>query len=127
MFMEKLAKNINDENFAEMIDLKNFEQFKEDFKKIESNSALRKIYDSYLDIYDKPTYDVEKQIWIARIAYQEKRGLLPTNGYNKRLKKYVEDSFTEFIKELDKNLSKENFRKFLEVFVAYHKFFTGAK
>ena len=110
MFMEQIAENINNENFAKMIDLEEFENFKLDFKKIFSNSGLRKIYDVYLDIYDKPTYDVEKQIWIARIAYQEKRKLLPLG-------------FAEFIKELDKNLNKENLKKFLEVFVAYHKYF----
>lgn len=124
MFMEEIAKNINDKNFAEMIDLEKFDkigfykfnkrenkkEFVSDFVKIKSNSWLRKIYDAYLDIYEKSNYNVEKQIWIARIAYQEKRWLLPW-------------WFTEFIKELNKNLSKENFKKFLEVFVAYHKYF----
>ena len=110
MFMEEIAKNINDKNFAEMIDLREFEKFKENFRKISSNSWLRKIYDAYLDIYEKSDYNVEKQIWVARIAYQEKRKLLPWG-------------FTEFIKELNKNLSKENFKKFLEVLVAYHKYF----
>jgi hypothetical protein len=77
MFMEEIAKNINDKNFAENIDLEGFKKYEKDFKKISSNSGLRKIYDAYLDIYDKSTYNIEKQIWIARIAYQEKRKLLP--------------------------------------------------
>jgi len=110
MFMEQIAKNINDKNFAEIIDLEKFKEYENEFKKISSNSWLRKIYDAYLDIYDKSTYEVEKQIWIARIAYQEKRKLLPWG-------------FAEFIKKIDKNLTKENLKKFLEVFVAYHKYF----
>ena len=135
--MEKIAKNINNDNFAEMIDLERFkevwftikskngkEKFISEFELIESNSGLRKIFDSYLEIYDKSDYEIEKQIWIAKIAYQEKRWLLPTNKKYKKLNnKYVLASFTEFIKELDRNLNKENFKRFLEILVAYHKYF----
>lgn len=110
MFMEEIAKNLNNENFAEMIDLEKFKKCEYDLKKISSNSWLRKIYDTYLDIYNKDNYDIEKQIWIARIAYQEKRKLLPWG-------------FAQFVKEIDKNLKKENFKKFMEVLVAYHKYF----
>ena len=98
-----------------IVDLLSFESFnkiKEDLKQIRSNSALRKIYDTYLDLYDNPNYDIKKQIWLARIAYQEKRKTSPIPKW-----------FSEFIRQVINKLDKENFKDFLEVFVAYHKYF----
>ena len=120
MFMEKILKQIEQwEKLEKILDLDNFENIywkdkgwrkKHEFEKIKSASALRKVYDAYLDIYDKDNYKIEKQIWIAKVAYQEKRKILP-------------DGFTKFIKWVINKLSKEDFKKFLEVFVAYHKYF----
>ena len=109
-----LVKEINSKNFAEKIDLDYIKPYVDSFKKNVGNSALRKIYDAYLDITEKKDedYEIEKQIWIAKIAYQEKRRLLP-NGFAKSLK------------IAEENLWKDLFKKFLEVLVAYHKYLWG--
>ena len=109
-----LVKEINPENFAEKIDLDNIKPYIDSFKKNVWNSALRKIYDAYLDITEKKDedYAIEKQIWIAKIAYQEKRKLLP-------------NSFAKSLKIAEENLGKDLFKKFLEVLIAYHKYLWG--
>jgi CRISPR/Cas system CSM-associated protein Csm2 small subunit len=76
---------------------------------------LRKVYDAYLEFYDKDwqEYDLHKTLWIAKIAYQEKR-----NQWG------LPSGFSKFIEEVDNLLGdKELFKKFLEMFVAYHKYF----
>jgi hypothetical protein len=34
---------------------------------------LRKVYDAFLDFYDDENFEIQKTIWIAKLAYQEKR------------------------------------------------------
>lgn len=109
LFMKSYIDCFDANNLAESLSLESFKKVSEDFKKIQSNSALRKVYDSYLDTNYN---NVKIQIWFARIWYQEKRQLLP-NGFLKFL--------TEVYDKLERN--NEKFKDFLEVFVAYHKYF----
>jgi len=140
MFLEQYAKNFNANDFAKSISLEEFWKYKDEFNKISSNSSLRKIFDSYLDIFEKyewNDFEIEKEIWFARIAYQEQRWLLPVKKereyfdkiQRKKVKEIIEDnSFTEFLREIYNKLNNsEKFKQFLEVFIAYHKFFTWAK
>ena len=121
MFLEQYANNFDANNFAKYLSLEEFERdynfFIKNWKKqhlfenISSNSSLRKIYDSYLKILEKEDFEIEKEIWFAKIAYQEKRKLLP-------------NWFIKFLRTIYKKINDKNkFQKFLEVFVAYHKYF----
>ena len=112
-FMVGYLSSFSKDNFSESICLETFEKFKEDFEKINSSSSLRKIYDTYLDILSRDKdIDLQIQIWFAKIGYQEKRKILP-------------EGFLSFLNQIYNKLSKdhEKFRDFLEVFVAYHKYF----
>ncbi len=101
------------------LSLENVQKYENDFKKINSSSALRKVYDAFLDFYDRDDFEIQKTIWIAKLAYQEKR----TSQWRKTI---LPDWFAIFIDEVYKKLNdKELFKKFLEAFVAYHKYFTG--
>ena len=120
IFMKPYVERFNADNLSESLSLEAFDkedlyyeyfnkQKKHLLEKIKSNSSLRKVFDSYLDT----NYDNTRiQIWFAKIWYQEKRKLLP-------------DGFLEFLSKVYDNLDKDNekFKDFLEVFVAYHKYF----
>ena len=108
-FMKSYVDNFNVDDLSESLSLEAFKSVSWEFKDIKSNSSLRKVFDSYLDT----NYDNTRiQIWFAKIWYQEKRKLLP-------------DGFLEFLSKVYDNLDKDNekFKDFLEVFVAYHKYF----
>jgi CRISPR/Cas system CSM-associated protein Csm2 small subunit len=113
-FWDNYLEEIEWKTLAEKLSIDCFEKLKVNFndKNMKSNSALRKVFDSYLKILDKKEFDVEKEILFAKIWYQEQRDLFPKG-------------FTEFLREMYKNLwsDKKSFHKFLEVFVAYHKYF----
>ena len=112
-FWKSYLDYIESKTLAEKLSLESFEKMKQDFNNMNSNSALRKVFDSYLKILKQgENFEVEKEILFAKIAYQEKRNLFP-NGFTKFLRKIYEDL------QNDKN----KFKQFLEVFVAYHKFF----
>ena len=112
-FMESYVNNFDADNLDKSLSLNSFEVVSWDFSKIWSNSSLRKVFDSYLDTKYNNNYDNTRiQVWFAKIWYQEKRGQLP-NGFLKFLSKIYEKL----------NKDNEKFRDFLEVFVAYHKYF----
>ena len=127
IFMKPYVERFNADNLSESLSLEAFDkedlyyeyfnkQKKHLLEKIKSNSSLRKVFDSYLDIVNnndnEELQNVKIQIWFAKIWYQEKRKLLP-------------DGFLEFLSKVYDNLDKDNekFKDFLEVFVAYHKYF----
>ncbi len=131
MFLQKYVDNFSSENFAKSISLENFEIYKSDFKKINSNSSIRNIFDSYIKIFEKwiqgnkNDFEIEKEIWFAKIWYQEQRWLLPANKRNPRKRIEEKNSFLEFLRAIYKKLNNPKmFKQFLEVFVAYHKYFT---
>lgn len=110
-FAVAYSENFDFQNSLSLGAFKNWgaEEF---FSLIGSTSALRKVYDSYLDIYQKENATLHIDIWLAKIAYQESRKILPL-------------WFAEFLNTIYQKVGKdgEKFKDFLEVFVAYHKFF----
>lgn len=115
-FMQSYVDNFN---FETSLSLNSFEEVKDEFKSISSNSWLRKIYDAYLDKVLNPNNNqkIEVDVWLAKIWYQEKRKLLPS-GFLKFL-----DWIWTKIKAYDEAKQYENFKTFLEVFLSYHKYF----
>jgi CRISPR-associated protein, csm2 family len=73
---------------------------------------LRKVYDSYNAIYQTKNSALQIDIWLAKIAYQEARKVLP-------------EGFARFLNSIYEKVNKnpDQFKDFLEVFVAYHRFF----
>ncbi|MCR5411456.1 MAG: type III-A CRISPR-associated protein Csm2 [Patescibacteria group bacterium] len=80
---------------------------------------MRKIYDAYLDkvMNDAKNQNIEIDIWFAKIGYQESRKLLPMGFLN-----FLENIFHK-VERYDSEKKYENFKDFLEVFLAYHKYF----
>lgn len=113
-FWDDYLEEIDWKTLAQKLSIESFEKLKNDFNnnKMKSNSALRKVFDSYIKILKNEDFDVEKEILFAKIWYQEQRDLFPK-------------WFTRFLREIYINLwdNKNDFHKFLEVFVAYHKYF----
>ncbi|UFX83259.1 type III-A CRISPR-associated protein Csm2 [Candidatus Absconditicoccus praedator] len=114
VFMKQYLDNFDASDLAKSFSLESFEALGESFKKIKSNSSLRKVYDTYLDIIngggDK---DTQIQIWFAKIAYQETRK-----------DSSIPQGFVKFLKGIYNKINDKNkFKDFLEVFVAYHKYF----
>ena len=117
ILMKDLVETINKDNFGEKIELNYFTWQIKGFVRDVKNSALRKVYDSYLDIYDKPNYDVEKHIWIAKLAYQEKR--------KNQGRTILPAWFTLALQKIESKIWKKLFKKFMEVLIAYHKYLWG--
>jgi len=117
--MKDLVDSITKENFSEKIEMGYFKKQIKWFVWLVKNSALRKVYDSYLDICDKSEkeYEIEKQIWIAKLAYQEKR--------KNQGKTILPAWFTLALKKIENKLWKDLFKKFMEVLIAYHKYLWG--
>lgn len=87
------------------------------FESLNSTSSVRKIYDNYLTCYEKykdspESLKLQIEIWFAKVAYQESRKIFP-------------QGFMRFLKKIYDKVNKDSqyFKDFLEVFVAYHKFF----
>ena len=101
-------------NFQNSLTLQVFEKYdaKSFFWRLNSASALRKVYDSYNTIYQTKNSALQIDIWLAKIAYQEARKVLP-------------EGFARFLNSIYEKVNKNphQFKDFLEVFVAYHKFF----
>lgn len=118
---ELILPYLKDFSYERSLSLEYFEQHnaQEIFNQISSSSSLRKIYDSYMDILQKEgekndiDMSVQIDIWMAKVAYQGARNIVPS-----RLANFFNKIYT---KNLNKDAKK--FRDFLEVFVAYHKFF----
>ncbi len=125
MFLQNYVNNFDINNFSKNLELETFWsdymyvndrrtwKKKHEFELIQSNSSLRKVFDTYLKIIDDNDEDfqIEKEIFFAKIWYQEKRKLFP-------------NWFTKNLREIYKNINDKNrFKQFLEVFVAYHKYF----
>ena len=107
----------NFENLASSLSLEYFENYiKSELLNINSGSSLRNVFDTYLKILEKSDFEIEIEILFAKIAYQEKRTqkILP-EWFSKFLRKIFEEKLSR---------NKDDFKKFLEVFVAYHKYFT---
>jgi len=106
-------------NLTSSLSLDFFENnLKNDLEKINSSSSLRNVFDTYLKIYEKEDFEIEIEILFAKIAYQEKR---KAQG-----RTILPDWFARFLRKIyEEKLSKnkDDFKKFLEVFVAYHKYF----
>ena len=119
-FMKTYLNEFDPNDLATSFSMEQFEKVQKDFREIKSNSSLRKVYDNYYDIISwwDQNKEVQIQIWFAKIWYQEKRP-------NSSLPRW----FMEFLKNIYNELNDMNrFRDFLEVFVAYHKYFNpGAK
>ena len=115
--MKDLVDTISKDNFGEKIELDYFTSQIKEFVKDVKNSALRRVYDSYLDIYEKPNYEIEKNIWIAKLAYQEKR--------KNQGKTILPAWFTLALKKIEAKIWKDLFKKFMEVLIAYHKYLWG--
>jgi len=119
--VDKINKvdKVDEEKFASIIEMNYFKNQIKWFVQLVKNSALRKVYDSYLDICDKDKkdYEVEKQVWIAKLAYQEER----KNQGKTILPKW----FTLALKKIEEKLWKDFFKKFMEVLIAYHKYLWG--
>ena len=132
-FMQSYADNFD---FEKSLSLESFSNSEKDlcFKKtwdikkwfsctwynaISSNSWLRKIYDSYLDkiLDSNNNKKIALDIWFAKIWYQEKRELLPVWFLS-----FFEEIFRK-VEKYDSEKKYENFKDFLEVFLAYHKYF----
>lgn len=107
----------NFEDLGNALSLNFFEiNIKNELEKVNSGSSLRNVFDTYLKIYAKDDFDIEIEILFAKISYQEKR-----------TQKILPEWFARFLRKIfEEKLSKnkDNFKKFLEVFVAYHKYFT---
>lgn len=119
-FMKDYTTNFNWwEWFAKSLSIDSFKQ--SDYILITSNSALRKVYDNYLDIVNWPWDDsfkeIKIEIWFAKIAYQESRKV--------QWKSILPQWFMKFLRLIFEKLSKNQskFKDFLEVFVSYHKYF----
>lgn len=128
MYLQNYYNNFSKEKFAENLSLEifwNSDMYfqdnrwnkKHEFVKISSNSSLRNVFDSYLKIFSnyennkKDIFDIDKEILFAKIAYQEQRKILTK-------------WFTEFLRWIYKKIDDpKKFKQFLEVFVAYHKYF----
>ena len=117
--MKDIVETINKDNFAEKIEMDYFIKEIEWFFKEVTNSSLRKIYESYLIVSEKPEeeYQIEKQIWIARLSYQEKRKSM--------WKTLLPAGLTKSLKQIEEKIWKNLFKKFMEVFIAYHKYLWG--
>jgi len=118
MFLQSYYNNFSKEKFAENLSLERFQSFSDEFNKITSSSSLRNVFDTYLKIYEKEDFEIEIEILFAKIAYQEKR---KAQG-----RTILPDWFARFLRKIyEEKLSKnkDDFKKFLEVFVAYHKYF----
>ena len=91
----------------------------EDLKGIKSNSGLRKVYDSYLNrvLNQNNNPQVEIDVWFAKIGYQESRKLFPAGFL-----RFLEGVWNK-IRTYDDTKKYENYQKFLEVFLSYHKYF----
>lgn len=114
-FMLGLLKDL-DKWLENALRLDNISKYAKEFEKINSSSALRKVYDAFLDFYDDENFEIQKTIWIAKLAYQEKR--------KSQWKPILPEWFAKFIDEVYKKLwDKTKFKQFLEAFVAYHKYF----
>jgi hypothetical protein len=61
---------------------------------------------------------IEIDVWFAKIGYQESRKLFPTGFL-----RFLEGIWNK-IKKSDQEKKYENYKKFLEVFLSYHKYFT---
>lgn len=119
--MENYVKNF-DINVSLSMD--SFEKYENKLKEIESNSQLRKIYDSYVNIQDTNKPDDEKkllvQILFAKTAYQESR--------KSQWKTLIPSWFAKFLNQMfDKINNIDRYKQFLEVFVAYHRYFNPEK
>jgi CRISPR type III-A-associated protein Csm2 len=117
-FWNDYIKNFDD--FSKALSLDYFQNnIKSELESINSNSALRNVYDTYLKILEKEDFNIEIEILFAKIAYQEKRkaqkGTILPEWFTVFLRKIFEEKLSS-----DKN----NFKKFLEVFISYHKYFT---
>lgn len=110
-FAKRYAENFNFQTSLALsvFESQGAEQF---FAQINSVSALRKVYDSYHAIYLSENAALQIDIRMAKIAYQEARKILPW-----WFAKFLETIYTKVNKDPLK------FKDFLEVFVAYHKFF----
>jgi len=117
--MKDLVDSIDKDNFSQKIEMDYLTKQINPFVNNVKNSALRKVYESYLDIseYEDNKYEIEKQIWIARLAYQEKR--------RSQGKTILPEWFTLALKKIENKIGKELFKKFMEVLVAYHKYLWG--
>jgi len=117
LFWNDYFKNFSD--LANSLSIDYFEKnIKMDLLKINSASSLRNVFETYLKIYVKDDFDIEIEILFAKIAYQEKRKsqrwtILP-EWFSKFLRKIFEENLSR---------NKDDFKRFLEVFVAYNKYF----
>lgn len=118
-FMDSYVDNFN---FESSLSLDSFERSWgiEDLKGIKSNSWLRKVYDAYLNtvLNQNNNPQIEIDVWFAKIGYQESRNLFPTGFL-----RFLEGIWSK-IKKSDQEKKYENYKKFLEVFLSYHKYFT---
>ena len=118
LFWNNYFKNF--ESLAKSLSLDYFEiNLKSDLNNINSGSSLRNVFDTYLKIYEKEDFEIEIEILFAKIAYQEKR--------KSAWKTILPEWFAKFLRKIyEEKLSrnKDDFKKFLEVFVAYHKYYT---
>ncbi|MBS8121730.1 type III-A CRISPR-associated protein Csm2 [Candidatus Vampirococcus lugosii] len=115
IFMKNYLDNFDSNDLINSLSLERFESVSSSFEKLKSASSIRKIYDTYYDIIygagDENQKNIKIQIWFAKVGYQETRKLLP-------------EGFLRFLKGIYKELNdKQKFKDFLEVFVAYHKYF----
>lgn len=115
IFMKNYLDNFDSNDLINSLSLERFESVSSSFEKLKSASSIRKIYDTYYDIiywaWDENQKNIKIQIWFAKVGYQETRKLLP-------------EWFLRFLKWIYKELNdKQKFKDFLEVFVAYHKYF----
>lgn len=118
LFMWKYVEHFN---FESSLSLDSFERSWgiEDLKGIKSNSGLRKVYDSYLNrvLNQNNNPQVEIDVWFAKIGYQESRRLFPAGFL-----RFLEGVWNK-IRTYDDAKKYENYQKFLEVFLSYHKYF----
>ena len=118
-FMDSYVDNFN---FESSLSLDCFEKFgaSDEMKRISSNSWLRKVYDASLHtvLNQNNNPHIEIDVWFAKIGYQESRKLFPTGFL-----RFLEGIWSK-IKKSDQEKKYENYKKFLEVFLSYHKYFT---
>lgn len=118
-FMESYVSNFD---FEKSLSFESFDW--EALKQIKSNSSLRKIYDSYLDIFNNGKIHEQKEIQIkillAKIGYQEKR---PNSKLAPWFFKFISSIYDKIPWKNGTEEKHQNFRDFLEVFVAYHKYY----
>lgn len=117
-FWEKYLNNFTD--FKASLTLDYFEKNLKSELGNFSSSSLRNIYDTYLKIsnLENEDFEIEFEILVAKIAYQENRKVSWKNILPPWFMKFFRNIYSEKLKK-DKN----KFKQFLEVLVAYQKYF----